>query len=112
AGVSGGAQQVHDWLTGHGASFFHEIVAGARMLPTQVERALGELAANGLATADGFAGLRALLTPESKRPRRARHRGGVAPAYGIESAGRWSALRRLPDDGSRTAATTRVSVLE
>lgn len=109
--VSGGAQQVYDWLAGSGASFFHEIVAGARMLPTQVERALGELAAHGLATADGFAGLRALLTPENKRPRRARHRGGVAPAYGIESAGRWSALRRLPDHEVAAPAGTRAAAL-
>lgn len=112
AGVSGGAQQVYDWLSSNGASFFHEIVAGARMLPTQVERALGELAANGLATADGFAGLRALLTPENKRPRRARNRGGVAPAYGIESAGRWSALCRISNDTGHDAQSRRAAVLE
>ncbi|MHB1170707.1 MAG: Lhr family helicase, partial [Longimicrobiales bacterium] len=113
ARVSGGAQQVHEWLTANGASFFHEIVAGARMLPTHVERALGELAANGLATADGFAGLRALLTPEKKRPRRARHRGGVAPAYGIESAGRWSALRRVREESaSANSQASRAAALE
>ncbi|MGH7444342.1 MAG: Lhr family helicase, partial [Longimicrobiales bacterium] len=103
ARVGSEAQQVHEWLAQRGASFFHEIVAGARMLPTQVERALGELVAHALAAADGFAGLRALLTPERKRPRRALRRGGVAPAYGIESAGRWFALRRA----TREAATDR-----
>ncbi|HEU5207873.1 MAG TPA: DEAD/DEAH box helicase [Longimicrobiales bacterium] len=112
ARVSGGAQQAYDWLAENGASFFHEIVAGAHMLPTQVERALGELAANGLATADGFAGLRALLTPENKRPRRARRRGGVAPAYGIESAGRWSVLRRVAGDRVPSPESKRAAALE
>jgi ATP-dependent Lhr-like helicase len=108
--VGSDARQVHEWLVARGASFYHEIVAGTRLLPTQVERALGELVAHGLATADGFAGLRALLVPEQKRPRRARRRGGVAPAQGIESAGRWSALRRAsPADEAQ--ATTRAAAL-
>ena len=81
-----------------GASFFHELVGGSGLLPTQVEQALGELAALGLVTSDGFAGLRALITPSAKRkpliqaPRR--HR--TVP-FGIESAGRWALLESRPD---------------
>src|SRR5690606_7578545 len=53
------AQQVLELLQAHGASFFDEIVEGARLLPTQVEEALGELVALGLVNSDSFGGLRA-----------------------------------------------------
>jgi ATP-dependent helicase Lhr and Lhr-like helicase len=80
-------------LRARGASFFHELVAGSGLLATQVEQALGELAAAGLVTSDGFAGLRALITPSAKRkpltPTARRHR--TVP-FGIESAGRWALL--------------------
>ena len=61
------------------------------LLTTQVESALAELAGLGLVTSDSFAGLRALITPSSKRKplggRKRRHR---TVAFGVESAGRWS----------------------
>ena len=74
-----------------------ELRAGTGLLVTQVELALAELAAVGLVTADSYAGLRALLTPSSKRPPLggARRRHGTA-AFGFEAAGRWS---RLDDPG-------------
>ncbi|HEU5171825.1 MAG TPA: DEAD/DEAH box helicase [Gemmatimonadales bacterium] len=87
------ARRVLDALERRGASFFAELVAGSGLLATQVEQALAELAAAGLVTSDGFAGLRALITPSAKRrpltdaPRR--HR--TVP-FGIESAGRWAVL--------------------
>jgi ATP-dependent Lhr-like helicase len=72
------AAAVHEALAKRGASFFHEIVAATGLLPAFVERALAELAGAGLATADSFAGLRALLARQDKR--RAL----------VEAAGRWS----------------------
>src|SRR5262249_23978186 len=66
-----------------------------RLLRTQVEEALAELVAYGLITADSFTGLRALLTPSSKRP--SSHntkRKGRAAIFGMENAGRWSRLQR------------------
>ncbi len=87
------ARRVLEVLGARGASFFHELVSGSGLLATQVEQALGELAATGRVTSDGFAGLRALITPSAKRkplahaPRR--HR--TVP-FGIESAGRWALL--------------------
>ena len=51
--------------------------------PTQVEQALGELAGLGLVTSDSFAGLRALITPSSKR----KPLGGVADATGPHRSG-------------------------
>jgi ATP-dependent Lhr-like helicase len=85
------AARVREVLERRGASFFHELVPLSGLLTTQVEQALGELAGLGLVTSDSFAGLRALITPSSKRKPlsggRRRHR--TAP-FGIESAGRWS----------------------
>ncbi|HTC23051.1 MAG TPA: DEAD/DEAH box helicase [Gemmatimonadales bacterium] len=87
------ARGVLDVIRSRGASFFQELVAGSNLLPTQVEQALAELAALGVVTSDGFAGLRALITPSSKRKPLAhamrRHR--TVP-FGIESAGRWALL--------------------
>jgi ATP-dependent Lhr-like helicase len=91
--LSSYAAVVRDVLQQRGASFFHELVAMAGLLPTQVEQALGELAGLGLVTSDSFAGLRALITPASKRKplSGARRRHRTAP-FGIESAGRWALL--------------------
>ena len=87
-------------LQSRGASFFADLVSGSGLLATQVEQALGELAGAGLVTADAFAGLRALITPESKRRplAAARRRHRTAP-QGVEAAGRWSLLR--PGNGER-----------
>ena len=102
------SRRVLDVLHARGASFFHELVGGSGLLATQVEQALGELAAAGLVTSDGFAGLRAVITPSSKRKPLAhatrRHR--TVP-FGIESAGRWALLagragRLEPGQGVRS----------
>src|SRR6185312_13713442 len=82
--LSSEAIAVRDVLEKRGASFFHEIVAATGLLPALVERALAELAGAGLATADSFAGLRALLARQDKR--RAL----------VEAAGRWSLLAVIP----------------
>ncbi|OGA66735.1 MAG: ATP-dependent DNA helicase [Betaproteobacteria bacterium RIFCSPLOWO2_12_FULL_65_14] len=80
ADFSSEAIAVREALEKRGASFFHELVAQTRLLPAFVERALAELAGAGVATADSFAGLRALLAPADRRK-------GL-----IEEAGRWSLL--------------------
>jgi ATP-dependent helicase Lhr and Lhr-like helicase len=93
--LSSYAARVREVLERQGASFFHELVPLSGLLATQVEQALGELAGLGLVTSDSFAGLRALITPSSKRKpldgSRRRHR--TVP-FGIESAGRWSLIHR------------------
>jgi ATP-dependent Lhr-like helicase len=95
------AAGVKEVLEQRGASFFHELVAVSGLLPTQVEQALGELAGLGLVTSDSFAGLRALITPSSKRKplSGARRRHRTAP-HGIESAGRWSLLSEARSSGA------------
>jgi ATP-dependent Lhr-like helicase len=84
------ARAVHAVLSSRGASFFHEISSSTGLLRPQIERALGELAGAGLATADSFAGLRALLAPSDKHKRRARRHGAGSE---VDSAGRWALLR-------------------
>ena len=136
--LSAHGRNVHDVLADRGASFFHELVGASGLLPTRVEEALGELVAAGLATADSFTGLRALLVPSDRRKplgpagasrvanavgargrsaraatpvgrpgqrgrpgrRERRNRRRSAVAFGVDSAGRWSLLRRdLPGGG-------------
>ena len=95
--LSSRAQAVVGVLRAHGASFYDEIVPASGLLRTQVEEALAELVAAGLVASDSFAGLRALLTPSEKRKplgKTKRHRR--APLFGIEEAGRWSLVRRMP----------------
>jgi ATP-dependent Lhr-like helicase len=78
--LSSDAAAVKAALEKRGASFFHELVGATGLLPAYVERGLAELAGAGVASADSFAGLRALLAPPEKRK-------GL-----IEVAGRWSLL--------------------
>ncbi|MFK0089368.1 DEAD/DEAH box helicase [Pseudomonas sp. NPDC090755] len=88
------AQRVHTALGEHGALFFDELVQDAHLLPSELETALQELVAAGLVSADSFAGLRALITPASKRQGRS-HRRGRGPLFGgMEDAGRWALLRK------------------
>jgi ATP-dependent Lhr-like helicase len=97
---------VHDYLATRGASFFTDIVDGARLLRAQVEESLAELVANGLVVSDSFAGLRALLTPASRKTQAAAKRKHRQATYEMSSAGRWSLLNRDPGiaGGSPAAA--------
>ena len=75
----GPSRRVLDCLEQRGALFFDELCANTGLERAQVERALGELAALGLVSSDGFAGLRALI----RRRRENQH-------LRLDSAGRWS----------------------
>ncbi|MBU2099135.1 MAG: ATP-dependent DNA helicase, partial [Gammaproteobacteria bacterium] len=100
--LSSNAQRVWQDLKQRGASFFHEIRQRTGLLPVQLEQALSELVASGLLTSDGFTGLRALLTPESRKPSLGASASAPASAtgrqrsrrsgYSVEEAGRWSLL--------------------
>lgn len=93
--LSSRAQRVFDCLQTHGALFFDELQHDAHLLRSELEDALGELVAVGLVNADSFAGLRALLTPASKRSRTARRTRGGAFIGGMADAGRWALVRKL-----------------
>ncbi|KAF1697911.1 ATP-dependent DNA helicase [Pseudoxanthomonas jiangsuensis] len=115
AALSSRAQKLADFLAAHGASFFDEMLAGTRLLQTELEDALAELVARGRAHCDSFAGLRALLVPASKRPSPG-HGRRRAMMLGIEDAGRWALVRRaspvavdgtVPEEASVAADGTR-----
>ncbi|AXA85397.1 ATP-dependent DNA helicase [Lysobacter oculi] len=105
--LSSRAAKVADALKRHGALFFDELLDEARLLQTELEDALAELVARGLASCDSFAGLRALLLPQGKRPKASGRRLRRGLVSGIHDAGRWSLLRRpllqgdadAPDEG-------------
>jgi ATP-dependent Lhr-like helicase len=80
--LSAGAQAALDAMTAHGAMFPQEVAWRTRLLPSQVDDALAELAARGLVTCDSFGGLRALIVPPSRR------------RQPIAVVGRWSLFRR------------------
>jgi hypothetical protein len=90
------AQTVLDRLATDGALFFDELTDCSHMLRTQLEEALAELVALGLVNSDSFGGLRALLVPSAqRRPVGAAKRRGRVLSFGMESAGRWSLIRRI-----------------
>ncbi len=88
-GLSSDAETVLDNLREHGALFFADLTDASGLLHSQLENALAELVARGLVTADTFAGLRALISPQLRRAD-ARHLRRRASAPGVEDAGRWA----------------------
>ncbi len=111
-GMSSRAEAVAHHLREHGASFFDELLAGTSLLHVELEGALAELVASGMLNSDSFAGLRALLVPQSKRPAPHRRRGRRTALLGIADAGRWSLLRpaAAPIDGKNPQSTNVESV--
>ncbi len=122
ADLSGGASTIAELLRLGGAAFLGDLVASAGLAADDVEDALWELVAAGLASADGFASLRVLVdrrrgesasafdpprargtepslpTVHSWREavKRARGKDRTRPAHAVRSlptaAGRWSLL--------------------
>ncbi|HUH04002.1 MAG TPA: DEAD/DEAH box helicase [Kofleriaceae bacterium] len=124
------ARAVHDRLAQAGASFLPDLAAATTLEPSEVEDALWELVAAGLATADGWASLRVLVdrhrggsrsvfdprrgeAPKSQRwqdaLKKARRRDHRRPAHAGRSlptaAGRWSLLSP-PDPEAACAEST------
>ena len=95
--LSSRARRIREILRTGGAQFFDDIKVQSGLLATQVEDALAELVAGGHVTADGFAGLRALV----RRNRRTGARRGMDP---FGNAGRWCLVEtRLPPDHAAPA---------
>jgi ATP-dependent helicase Lhr and Lhr-like helicase len=107
------ARDVFALFARHGAMFFDELLHETRTLPIELEGALGELVATGLVNADSFAGLRALLKPAAARHHSGRggSRRGARPAHhgvligGMDDAGRWALVRRVPPIDEQEART-------
>jgi len=100
------ALEVARYLEHHGASFLSDIARGTGLLKVKVEEALWQLVAHGLATGDGIAGLRVLLTPDHKRVERRRSlhviSGGKSPERAMP-IGRWALWRRGYDSASMSS---------
>jgi ATP-dependent Lhr-like helicase len=95
-------QVVYDYLKARGASFFTDVVENTKLLRSQVEESLAELVANGVVVSDSFTGLRALLTPGSRKTQAAARRKHRQPVYEMASAGRWSIIHRENGNGATT----------
>jgi len=65
--LSPAAEAARGALGSGGALFFDDLLARLQLLPSQLETALSELAGQGLAACDGFAGLRALCARAGRR---------------------------------------------
>ena len=87
APASGAAKELLTLLHERGALFTDELIAATRRLPSDVEGGLRELVARGLATADGFQGLRQLIGRPKTTSRRP---GGRFLRNG--PAGRWALI--------------------
>jgi ATP-dependent Lhr-like helicase len=86
-------------LRTRGASFFAELTAACGLDADAVRDGIGSLAASGLATSDGFAGLRALVWAARGRPTRYDRR--------TTFAGRWTAVAATDAETARDAALER-----
>jgi ATP-dependent Lhr-like helicase len=94
--LSPAAREVAAYLARHGASFLSDIARGTGLLKVKAEESLWELVARGVATGDGIAGLRVLLTPEKKRQKRRRRLKLISGGHASERimpVGRWSLWR-------------------
>jgi ATP-dependent Lhr-like helicase len=94
--LSPAARDVATYLARHGASFLSDIARGTALLKVKAEESLWELVARGVATGDGIAGLRVLLTPEKKRQKRRRRLKLISGGHASERmmpVGRWSLWR-------------------
>ena len=96
--MSSRARRIRELLRTGGAQFFDDLQLQSGLLATQVEDGLAELVAGGHVTADGYAGLRALV----RRHRRTGPRRRMDP---FGNAGRWCLVEsRLPPDHAAPAA--------
>ena len=83
----GAARELLALLRDRGALFIEELISGTRRLPSDVEGGLRELVARGLVTADGYQGLRQLISARRPHTRRS---GG--PFLRSGPAGRWAVI--------------------
>jgi ATP-dependent Lhr-like helicase len=90
------ARNVLSVLKSRGASFFGDLATACGLDAEQLRHAIGALVAGGLATSDGFSGLRALVWASRDRPARHDRRSNFA--------GRWTAVTAGGDGITRDEA--------
>ncbi len=84
------ARAAYEAFLRHGALFPAQLGSLLQLVPAQVDDVLGELAAAGLVTSDGYPALRALLGGKVRKARHTPRRRRSAPAH---PTGRWTLLR-------------------
>jgi ATP-dependent Lhr-like helicase len=94
------AQDVLTIIRQQGAMFAADLMTALRLLPDQLNDVLGELVSQGFLTADGFAGLRALLSSRTSKPDQALPAKFVRRRTPLAGAGRWALWRRPATDES------------
>ncbi len=87
-----GAAAVLETLRQRGALFQHEIMSLTGLLPAQLDEALHELAALGLATADAFTAVRTIsgTATERRRAEKRRRQRRLRREFTVAPSGRWS----------------------
>jgi ATP-dependent Lhr-like helicase len=94
----GAGRDILECLRSRGALFGTELAAASGRLPTEVEEGLWDGVARGLITADGWHGVRTLLSSrrwaERERHSRRRLRKGARP--GVRAQGRWALFPSAP----------------
>jgi ATP-dependent Lhr-like helicase len=93
------AQLVLSVLRSRGASFFRDLAPACGLDADQLRQCIGDLAAAGLVTSDGFAGLRALVWAARGRPGQHDRRS--------QFAGRWTAIDPDGENLTRDQAVER-----
>ncbi len=96
--LTSNARLVFKHLNERGALFFTDLARFTGLLKSEVESALWELVAAGLATADGFDNLRALIDPKRRSGQ-----GSARDSRPRNATGRWSMLGELTPEGDVTA---------
>jgi len=88
----GGAAAVLEALRQRGALFPHELLALTGLLPSQLDEALHELAALGLATADAFTAVRLIsgTATDRRRAEKRRRARRLRREFTAAPSGRWS----------------------
>ena len=94
--LSGTATDLLQHLQEQGAAFAIDLKQRFQLLPSHLQEALGELVTRGLINADGFAGLRQLISAkgEQKQSRRRRMRGYQRQRRTQHNVGRWSCFTK------------------
>ncbi len=109
ANCRAGAAAVLETLRQRGALFLHEIMALTGLLPAQLDEALHELAALGLATADAFTAVRTIsgTATERRRAERRRRQRRLRREFTVAPSGRWSLFPGIvPKVDEEQAATS------
>jgi ATP-dependent Lhr-like helicase len=88
--LGGNARAAYEALLRHGALFPAQVGSLLQLVPSQVDDVLGELAAAGLVTSDGYPALRTLLGATTRRIKRPARRATLSRTH---PAGRWTLLR-------------------